>query len=179
MGGILMPDKSTIYFAGIEDAQYKEQKLGFWRNVYGFDMSCVMEDVITEPLVDVVQPHAIITDSVGAFTIDLYNVKVGDLNFKSNLQLTFSRNDYLHALISFFDVEFTKCHARTGFSTAPYNAYTHWKQTVFYLDEDLMVSQGTKIDLTIDVKANDNNPRDIDIKIDSIYQSDKTGRVDQ
>ena len=27
------------------------------------------------------------------------------------------RNDYVHALITYFNIEFTKCHKRTGFST--------------------------------------------------------------
>jgi hypothetical protein len=35
--------------------------------------------------------------------------------------------------VTFFNIEFTKCHKRVGFSTAPEAPYTHWKQTVFYL----------------------------------------------
>ena len=38
------------------------------------------------------------------------------------------------ALVTFFNIEFTKCHKRVGFSTAPEAPYTHWKQTVFYLE---------------------------------------------
>ena len=38
------------------------------------------------------------------------------------------------ALVSFFNIEFTHCHKRVGFSTAPEAPYTHWKQTVFYLE---------------------------------------------
>jgi hypothetical protein len=32
------------------------------------------------------------------------------------------------ALVTFFNVEFTHCHKRVGFSTAPEAPYTHWKQ---------------------------------------------------
>ena len=39
-GGIIMPDKATMYMAGIEDAQYKDEKIHFWDDVYGFDMRC-------------------------------------------------------------------------------------------------------------------------------------------
>ena len=38
------------------------------------------------------------------------------------------------ALVTFFQIEFSKCHQRVGFSTAPEAPYTHWKQTVFYLE---------------------------------------------
>ena len=42
---------------------------------------------------------------------------------------------FLQALVTFFNIEFTKCHKRVGFSTAPEAPYTHWKQTVFYLED--------------------------------------------
>lgn len=32
--GILMPDRVCLCMAGIEDSQYKQQKFGFWDNVY-------------------------------------------------------------------------------------------------------------------------------------------------
>ena len=41
----------------------------------------------------------------------------------------------LQALVTFFQIEFSKCHKRVGFSTAPEAPYTHWKQTVFYLED--------------------------------------------
>jgi hypothetical protein len=40
-GGLIFPDKATLYIAAIEDADYKEEKIEWWRDVYGFDMSCI------------------------------------------------------------------------------------------------------------------------------------------
>lgn len=34
-----------------------------WENVYGFDMSCVKDVAIQEPLVDVVEPKQVVTNS--------------------------------------------------------------------------------------------------------------------
>ena len=51
------------------------------------------------------------------------------------------RNDYVHALVCFFNMEFTHCHKRIGFSTSPESPYTHWKQTVFYFDDYLTVKK--------------------------------------
>ena len=34
-----------------------------WDNVYGFDMSCIRQVAITEPLVDVVEANQIVTNS--------------------------------------------------------------------------------------------------------------------
>lgn len=37
--------------------------LSGWENVYGFDMSCIKEVAIKEPLVDVVDPKQLVTSS--------------------------------------------------------------------------------------------------------------------
>lgn len=50
------------------------------------------------------------------------------------------RNDYVHALVGFFDVSFQACHKAIHFSTGPAARNTHWKQTVFYLEDTLTVS---------------------------------------
>ena len=44
--GIILPDRAVLYLCGIEDAMYRRQKIDFWSNVYGFDMSCIKEMVI-------------------------------------------------------------------------------------------------------------------------------------
>ena len=49
--------------------------------------------------------------------VDLYTVQEGDLDFTEPYHLVVSRNDYIQALVTFFSVEFSKCHKRTGFST--------------------------------------------------------------
>ena len=36
--GLIFPDKATLYIEGIEDAEYKEEKINYWDNVYGFGL---------------------------------------------------------------------------------------------------------------------------------------------
>ncbi len=62
-GGLIFPDRATLYLCGIEDAEYKESKINWWNNVYGFDMSCISKIAMQEPLVDVVDGQSIVTDS--------------------------------------------------------------------------------------------------------------------
>merc|ERR1711879_166888 len=40
-GGLMFPDKATLYITAIEDRQYKDDKINWWDDVYGFDMSCI------------------------------------------------------------------------------------------------------------------------------------------
>ena len=51
------------------------------------------------------------------------------------------------------------------FSTGPHTKYTHWKQTVFYLSDDLIVREGEAIKCEIDNRPNDKNKRDLDVSV--------------
>ena len=49
----------------VENANSKRLFICFvgWDNVYGFDMSCIRQVAITEPLVDVVEANQVVTNS--------------------------------------------------------------------------------------------------------------------
>jgi len=95
-GGLLFPDKATMYMCAIEDGEYKEEKIAcacavmlrvtrfaslhgsltccvrvwnrsVWDNVYGFDMSPIKKLAMLEPLVDTVEEEAVLTDSKSFF----------------------------------------------------------------------------------------------------------------
>ena len=60
----------------------RQEKIDFWDNVYGFDMSSIKERALIEPLVDNVDPEQIATNSHQIKTIDILNMKVEDANFE-------------------------------------------------------------------------------------------------
>ncbi|KIH52190.1 methyltransferase domain protein [Ancylostoma duodenale] len=174
-GGLIFPDKAKLFLCAIEDRQYKEDKIhcnSMWDNVYGFNMSAIRKVAITEPLVDVVDNAQVVTNNYCLKEIDLYTVKVEDLTWTSDFQLRCARNDYVQALVTFFTVEFSKCHKRTGFSTGPDVQYTHWKQTVFYLMDALTVKKGEEITGSFSVTPNARNERDLDFKIKVDFRGD-------
>ena len=45
----MFPDSAKLYIAGIEDAQYKAEKLGFWDHLLGFNFSPIRECAIQAP----------------------------------------------------------------------------------------------------------------------------------
>lgn len=122
-GGALFPDLATIYICGIEDREYKEQKIDWWSEVYGFDMSCIKKVAISEPLVDMVNRDQVITSTCMVKEIDLYTVKPEDLAFSAPFALRFQKEDYFQAFVAFFAVEFTRCHKRIGFKTGTFFFY--------------------------------------------------------
>jgi len=125
---------------------------------------------MAEPLVDTVDIKAVVTDPSAVITLDLYTVQPADLAFTLPFTLNARRNDFVHALIAWFDIEFSACHKPIRFSTGPHTKYTHWKQTVFYLQDVLTLEADEKINGVLDVRPNSKNRRDLDIKIS--YQLD-------
>lgn len=124
------------------------------------------DTALSEPLVDTVEMKALVTDPCPVFTIDLNTVTTAQLAFSEQFQLRCQRNDFIHALIAWFDIDFGACHKPIRFSTGPHTKYTHWKQTVFYLREVLTVEEGETLTGFLTNKPNDKNKRDLDIKID-------------
>jgi protein arginine N-methyltransferase 1 len=163
--GVILPDKATINLTAIEDAEYKEDKINFWDNVYGFNMSCIKKSAMQEPLVDVVEPNQVMAGTSRLLTIDINTVKEADLSFVVPFRLVALRDDFCHAFVASFDIEFTKCHKNVFFSTGPNAPYTHWKQTVFYLNDVLSMKKGEEIRGEFSCKPNSKNPRDLDISI--------------
>ncbi|KAI3443667.1 hypothetical protein Pfo_000332 [Paulownia fortunei] len=163
--GLVLPDKASLYLTAIEDADYKEDKIEFWNNVYGFDMSCIRKQSIAEPLVDTVEQNQIVTNCLLLKTMDISKMDAGDASFTAPFKLVAERDDYIHALVAYFDVSFTKCHKLMGFSTGPKSRATHWKQTVLYLEDVLSICQGEALMGTMTVAPNKKNPRDVDITL--------------
>jgi len=171
-GGLMFPDKATLWITGIEDRQYKDDKINWWDDVYGFDMSAIRKVAITEPLVDVVDRNQVVTSSCLLKEIDIQTMKKEDIPFESPFHIKAAKNDYIQALVTYFDIEFSHCHKKIGFSTAPDAPYTHWKQTVFYLNDYITCKKGDEVLGTFKLKPNERNIRDLDIEIDVDFQGE-------
>ncbi|XP_046681597.1 protein arginine N-methyltransferase 1-like [Homalodisca vitripennis] len=170
--GLMFPDRATLFVCGIEDRQYKDDKINWWDDVYGFNMSAIRKIAISEPLVDVVDPKQVVTNACLIKEVDLYTVTKEDLDFQAPFHLQVRRNDYIQALVTFFTIEFTKCHKRIGLSTAPEAPYTHWKQTVFYMDDYMTVKRNEEIYGVFSMKPNKRNNRDLDFTIDIEFRGE-------
>ncbi|TRY71552.1 hypothetical protein TCAL_05406 [Tigriopus californicus] len=170
--GLMFPDRATLYVTAIEDRQYKDDKINWWDDVYGFDMSCIKSVALQEPLVDVVDRNQVVSNSCLLKEIDIQTCTKDDIPFNSPFNLILKRNDYVQALVTFFNIEFTKCHKRVGFSTAPEAPYTHWKQTVFYLQDYITCKKGDEVFGNFRMKPNDRNKRDLDFEIDIDFRGE-------
>ena len=125
-----------------QDSEYKQTKINFWDSVYGFDMSCIKKIALTEPLVDTVEAQQIATRVCSFKSIDMSTCTKDDLAFSVPYRFAATRNDFIHAFVVYWDCGFTRGHKEIWFSTSPRSRTTHWRQTVFYLQEHLACTNG-------------------------------------
>mmetsp|Transcript_96446 Transcript_96446/g.176912 ORF Transcript_96446/g.176912 Transcript_96446/m.176912 type:complete len:383 (-) Transcript_96446:5-1153(-) len=168
--GLIFPDHARLHVAAIEDADYKDEKIGFWGQLWGLDFSPLQPVVMQEPISDIVEQSGIATNVACVLEIDLHKCRREDLDFFAAYELRATRKDFLHALVFWFDVSFRACSPPVVMSTAPGKKYTHWKQTVLYFKDALVANQGDVLSGMLAVRKSEQNPRDIDIKLS--YQLD-------
>ena len=140
--GKMLPDRAQIYIAGIYDEQYKHSKTEFWKDQYNIDMSIMTNVALKEPCIDYLNAYdnqydydAILTNSYKVLDLDLVHMKKGDVNFAGTYHLAIGKNAKLSAIVAWFDCHFEDLKNKVVLSTSPYEPYTHWKNTIFYLDK--------------------------------------------
>ena len=170
--GKMLPDRAQIYFAAIEDEQYKRNKQDFWKNVYGADMSIMTNVSLKEPCIDYLNAYenendynAICSDSCKVLDLDLVHMKKEDVNFAATYHLNIKQNSLVSAMISWFDCQFENLKNKVTLSTSPYAPYTHWKNTIFYLDQPTEVREGDKMKGSVAVRQSTANHRELDLKL--------------
>jgi len=176
-GGMLLPDKATMYITAIEDEKYKNEKIHFWDNVYGFNMSCVKGAAMFEPLVDTVESNQICTTVQKIWEADLLTVTKQDLEIEAGFQLKAKRNDYCHALVIWFDVGFTQGHKEIWLSTSPMTRSTHWRQTVVYLHDELCMLKDEEVSGTVRIRPTRANKRHLDLRLNYSFEGQAVNGV--
>lgn len=164
--GIIFPDKAVMFLTAIEDGSVRRDRFDYWDDVYGFDMTPIKEIALSEPVVDVVDGNALVTDAVSILQLDILTCKKEDLDFSVPFTLQAQRNDYIHGLVAYFECAFTQIHKPIGFSTSPLARYTHWKQTILYLEDAITVCSGEILSGRLSCKPNHKNRRDLDIGLE-------------
>ena len=66
----MFPNRGQIYLAAIEDKKFKKEKVNFWKDVYGIDMSCLAPTVLGEPIIDFLDSKQIISSNCKIIDFD-------------------------------------------------------------------------------------------------------------
>ncbi|EEB10725.1 protein arginine N-methyltransferase, putative [Pediculus humanus corporis] len=150
-GGCLLPDRCLLHLVGISDSDMYENLLGFWSDVYGFKMSCIVKEVIQEAHVLQVDKNSIATTSAVILDLDLYSATLDCIDFTSDFVLESTIDGKLTALCGYFDAIFGLPNSEI-LSTSPETDKTHWKQTLFFFKSPINVTKGSLINGKITCK---------------------------
>lgn len=171
-GGLILPNRCDLYLTAISDEEYKESKINWWGNVYGFDMSNIGEIAIREPLVDEVEAEMVATSSMMIKSYDIMSISKDDLALEeTQFSLRGLRDNYVHAFCTYFNAVFDIPGAPRPLvlPTGPFNKQTHWKQTIMYIRDVIAIRESELINGTIKISYDKKNPRNLDIDIDYAF----------
>jgi len=170
---IMLPSHATIYSAPCSLEHYLIEKVNFWKNVYGFDMSAFGNVIVNreinskqKPEVIVLKPDQILAVPQIYAELDLLSISTKDLNLLQNRHfVSINQNGKFHGIALWFDCQFRRPHQEeldnttVTLSTSPWCDPTHWKQTVIItaasIPNDLPPSENEDLEDPCDVEEDE------------------------
>ncbi|XP_064545390.1 protein arginine N-methyltransferase 1 [Drosophila montana] len=163
--GKILPNRCTLHLLGINEALH-EQHVEFWSDVYGVNMSDLRKRSIEEPLMEVVNPEHILTESEQIASFDMMTVDLNYSNFTHEFHLKCTQTGKLAAFVGYFDTLF-ELDNQIMFSTSPAETPTHWKQTVFFIDQPQTVQKDQVISGKISSRRHQGDVRALHVDIEA------------
>ncbi|XP_017779252.1 PREDICTED: protein arginine N-methyltransferase 1 [Nicrophorus vespilloides] len=164
-GGLILPNRCNINLVACSDLERYNGLINFWDDVYGFNMSCMKSDIISEANIETVPMDNVVSEPSVLTEIDLQTCNTNTPNFSANFKLKITKTSTITSLAGYFDT-FFELENPVSFSTGPHCKSTHWKQTVFYLKTPIEVKEGEILEGTLVSFRNVKNVRGLTITIE-------------
>ncbi|RMZ91162.1 hypothetical protein DV736_g1614, partial [Chaetothyriales sp. CBS 134916] len=197
-GGLMVPSHATLRITPLADSQLRIDHTDFWKDVYGFEMTPMLEKACDEALIRSVEEKELGTggkseDACTFKIFDLYTVTVLELSFTNKFEVVWKDGfEKLEGFVIWFDMFFSRDYSVAegqrllvlgdksspeGFSTGPYTEQTHWQQGVLLIQgpdsEDSLPTHkaGDVIRGTVTYSRSTQASRSVDIAIE-VYDDD-------
>ncbi|KAF5393730.1 hypothetical protein D9757_000259 [Collybiopsis confluens] len=107
--GVMAPTQSRIMLGLSDASEIVKERLSFWNDIYGFDMSVMAEELYDEAIIDVVGPRTMLSSPYSVKDLNLSTITPRQLDFISPFKLTSTvdRRTKVSAFILYFDIFFT------------------------------------------------------------------------
>ncbi|CAA7261550.1 unnamed protein product [Cyclocybe aegerita] len=108
-GGVMAPSQCKMMLGLCDGSEIYKDRIGFWEDIYGFDLSAMAHELYNEAIVDVVGPEALLSKPYAVKDLILSDITVRELDFSAsfNLASTVERRTKVHSFVLYFDVFFT------------------------------------------------------------------------
>ena len=167
-GGTMLPQRARMWLAPYRDDEEAEERIAFWSNVHGIDMSCLapiaQAEQARKPAIEFAMPQNMMSDASCVLDLDLEACAVADCQVvRAGFECRSHVRAEVHAFVGYFDVELS---AGQWLSTSPEEEPTHWRQTLFFLRQPLLVQQDELLKGTLAMSQNVTNPRCWDVELE-------------
>lgn len=163
-GGVLLPNRCTISLVGYGCEDRYNKFINFFHNVYGFNMKCMLKDILREGHVEKCDGAFVLTKPNVVCDLDLMTCDMNYSNFTFDFNLEVLMDSKMTSFVGYFDT-FFDLPEKVSFSTSPASEPTHWNQAVFYLDEPVDVKAGDIIKGTFICRRDRNDLRSLNLEI--------------
>lgn len=192
--GLMVPSHATLRIAPLADSELIASHVDFWRDIYGFNMTSMLEKIHEEALTRVVDEKELAADSATFYELDLHTVVVKDLEFCQHFEMSWKEGfQKLEGFIIWFDIFFmrkrieelqkgfevttAKERGIVAFSTGPQSQATHWQQGVLMIkDQDEALQEGDVITGHVAYRKKEGQERSIDVDVD--WKMPRSGKVE-
>ena len=182
--GLMVPSHARIMIAPLVDSEVRIEQVDFWREVYGFDMSGMLERAFDEAIIQTVNPKEV-GEGVVFRELDLHRAKVEDLSFTAPFELQWKDGtERLEGWVVWFDMFFAtgrqdkapvevlgrkNAHEEgaKAFSTGPHVKQTHWNQGVLLMKDPIEgIAAGETIKGEVKYMKAGDGERSLDIQVE-------------
>jgi len=108
-GGVMAPSQCQMMLGLCDGSEIYKDRIGFWEDIYGFDLSAMADDLYDEAIVDVVGPDTFLSKPYPVKDLILSDITPKELDFSSSFMLvsTAQRRTKINAFVLYFDTFFT------------------------------------------------------------------------
>ncbi len=168
--GLVLPSRAMVYLEAMA-VEGPDDRVGFWSDVYGFDMGMLQNEIVTEAQVQYISAQHVASARCLLHDLDISVAADVDLDFVRPFHLQIANTCRVNGFILSFDVLFdgkqSNGQMKVGFescvlSTGCEAETTHWKQTVLWLPLDacMQCDAGENISGNMHYQRSAENPRD-------------------
>ncbi|KAF8430973.1 S-adenosyl-L-methionine-dependent methyltransferase [Boletus edulis BED1] len=108
-GGVMAPSQCRMMLALCEGNEIVKDRVDFWDDIYGFDLSEMAQSIYKDAIIDVVSPESVVSEPYLLKDLHLQTTTSRQLEFTSPFSLTSTSpmRTKIHALVLYFDTFFT------------------------------------------------------------------------
>ncbi|KAF2091358.1 ribosomal protein arginine N-methytransferase rmt3 [Saccharata proteae CBS 121410] len=185
--GLMVPSHTTLHIAPFADEDYVSDTVDFWRDVYGFNMTAMMDKIVEDIRVKSLAPSKLAGKSSQFVQLPLHTVTLQDLVFIRNFSVELEKDiDALDGWCIWFDTfflpsrdmvllpdaraeEWDASKPGNAFTTGPGGKPTHWESGLLLLEgakKGGSLKKGQKISGQVEYVKKGENSRLLEIGVD-------------